>query len=102
MLQTYTRTSLVPRPPLAAFFATVEKNMVAKKAVRGGLGTRLHTHTWFSFPCHPGEMSLFGFRPEELPFLLLLGLVTLLEELRGAGGFMPLIGHQSPSDFDYG
>ena len=37
-------TSLVPRPPLAAFFATVEKNAVAKKAARGGLGTRLTTY----------------------------------------------------------
>ena len=33
--------SLVPRPPLAAFFAAVEKHAAAKKAVRGGLGTRL-------------------------------------------------------------
>ena len=42
---TTSETSLVPRPPLAAFFAAVEKNVffstAAKKAARGGLGTRL-------------------------------------------------------------
>ena len=42
-------TSLIPRPPLAAFFSVVEKtrcffwffSTAAKKAARGGLGTRL-------------------------------------------------------------
>ena len=38
------RSSLVPRPPLAAFFTAVENarfSMAVKKAARGGLGTRL-------------------------------------------------------------
>ena len=48
IVHTYTRTSLVPPPPLAAFFAG------AKKATRGGLGTRLPTYLvalnrWHSF-----------------------------------------------------
>ena len=33
--------SLIPRPPLAAFFAPARFSTTAKKAVRGGLGTSL-------------------------------------------------------------
>ena len=39
---TYMQPSLVPRPSLTAFFTAVEKSTAAKKAVREGLGTRLH------------------------------------------------------------
>ena len=48
LLPTWGIGSLVPRPPLAAFFAAVEKNAIfhgCEEAARGGLGTRLgHRH----------------------------------------------------------
>ena len=43
-LHDYTSFSLVPRPPLAAFFAAMKIffSMAARKAARGSLGTRLY------------------------------------------------------------